>query len=165
MAGRGQGPDDTIESSSTSEVAMRYAKDHKQATRQRIVEAAGRRFKQDGIDGAGVAAVMSDAGLTNGAFYAHLASKEDAAAGGLSTSVVVSPRSATTRSKRQGRASAPRGLTRRTHTSRPTNEADMRPHRICFQRLLTYSSTKKTCRSAPITTTSASTVCTMCHAS
>ena len=56
---------------------MRYDKDHKQATRQRIVEAAGRRFKQDGIDGAGVAAVMSDAGLTNGAFYHHFASKED----------------------------------------------------------------------------------------
>src|SRR5438067_2069825 len=57
--------------------AMRYSKDHKQETRQRIVEAAGRRFKQDGIDGAGLAAVMSDAGLTNGAFYAHFASKED----------------------------------------------------------------------------------------
>ena len=56
---------------------MRYHKDHKQATRQHILEAAGRRFKQDGIDGAGVAAVMSDAGLTNGAFYAHFASKED----------------------------------------------------------------------------------------
>jgi len=56
---------------------MRYSKDHKQATRQRIVEAAGRRFKEDGIDGAGVAAVMSDAGLTNGAFYAHFTSKED----------------------------------------------------------------------------------------
>jgi TetR/AcrR family transcriptional regulator, transcriptional repressor for nem operon len=56
---------------------MRYSKDHKQATRQRILEAAGRRFKQDGIDGAGVATVMSDADLTNGAFYAHFASKED----------------------------------------------------------------------------------------
>jgi AcrR family transcriptional regulator len=56
---------------------MRYSTDHKQATRQRILEVAGRRFKQDGIDGAGVAAVMSDAGLTNGAFYAHFASKED----------------------------------------------------------------------------------------
>ena len=56
---------------------MRYSKDHKQATRERIVEAAGRRFKQDGIDGAGVATVMSDAGLTNGAFYAHFTSKED----------------------------------------------------------------------------------------
>jgi AcrR family transcriptional regulator len=56
---------------------MRYSKDHKQTTRQRILEAAGRRFKQEGIDGAGVAAVMSDAGLTNGAFYAHFTSKED----------------------------------------------------------------------------------------
>jgi TetR/AcrR family transcriptional regulator, transcriptional repressor for nem operon len=56
---------------------MRYSKNHKQVTRQRILEAAGRRFKQGGIDGAGVATVMSDAGLTNGAFYAHFASKED----------------------------------------------------------------------------------------
>jgi TetR/AcrR family transcriptional regulator, transcriptional repressor for nem operon len=56
---------------------MRYTKDHKQETRQRIVEVAGRRFKQDGIEGAGVAAVMSDAGLTNGAFYGHFTSKED----------------------------------------------------------------------------------------
>jgi AcrR family transcriptional regulator len=56
---------------------VRYGKDQKQATRQRIVKAAGRRFKADGIDSAGVAAVMSDAGLTNGAFYGHFTSKED----------------------------------------------------------------------------------------
>ncbi len=56
---------------------MRYSEDHKQATRRRILEVAGRRFKQDGIDGSGVATVMSDAGLTNGAFYAHFESKED----------------------------------------------------------------------------------------
>jgi TetR/AcrR family transcriptional regulator, transcriptional repressor for nem operon len=56
---------------------MRYSKGHKSATRQRILEAAGRRFKHDGIDGSGVATVMSDAGLTNGAFYAHFRSKED----------------------------------------------------------------------------------------
>jgi TetR/AcrR family transcriptional repressor of nem operon len=55
----------------------RYAKEHKQATRQRIVETAGRRFKRDGIDGAGIATLMSDAGLTNGAFYAHFGSKDD----------------------------------------------------------------------------------------
>lgn len=56
---------------------VRYGKEHKQATRRRIVEAAGRRLKRDGIDGSGVAALMADAGLTNGAFYAHFASKED----------------------------------------------------------------------------------------
>jgi TetR/AcrR family transcriptional regulator, transcriptional repressor for nem operon len=56
---------------------VRYGKEHKQATRQRIIEAAGRRLKSDGIDGSGVATLMADAGLTNGAFYAHFASKED----------------------------------------------------------------------------------------
>jgi TetR/AcrR family transcriptional regulator, transcriptional repressor for nem operon len=56
---------------------MRYSRDHKEATRRRILEAAGRRFKQDGIDGSGMATLMADAGLTNGAFYAHFASKED----------------------------------------------------------------------------------------
>jgi len=55
----------------------RYGKEHKQATRRRIVEAAGRRLKRDGIDGSGVATLMADAGLTNGAFYAHFDSKED----------------------------------------------------------------------------------------
>ncbi|WP_211369964.1 TetR/AcrR family transcriptional regulator [Nonomuraea turkmeniaca] len=56
---------------------MRYSKEHKQATRQRIIETAGRRLKKDGIDGSGVATLMADAGLTNGAFYAHFASKEE----------------------------------------------------------------------------------------
>jgi TetR/AcrR family transcriptional regulator, transcriptional repressor for nem operon len=55
----------------------RYSREHKDATRQRILERAGRRFKRDGIDGSGIAALMADAGLTNGAFYAHFASKED----------------------------------------------------------------------------------------
>ncbi|MFE2217383.1 TetR/AcrR family transcriptional regulator [Streptomyces canus] len=56
---------------------VRYGKEHKSETRRRIVETAGRRFKQDGIDGSGVATLMKDAGLTNGAFYAHFASKDD----------------------------------------------------------------------------------------
>ncbi|MFF3335694.1 TetR/AcrR family transcriptional regulator [Streptomyces sp. NPDC002888] len=56
---------------------VRYAKEHKQVTRQRIIETAGHRFKQDGIDGSGISTLMSDAGLTNGAFYAHFASKDD----------------------------------------------------------------------------------------
>ena len=56
---------------------VRYTKEHKQETRQRIIATAGRRLKRDGIDGSGVATLMKDAGLTNGAFYAHFASKED----------------------------------------------------------------------------------------
>jgi AcrR family transcriptional regulator len=59
------------------EVVARYGKEHKEATRQRIIETAGRRFKQDGIDGSGIATLMADAGLTNGAFYAHFTSKDD----------------------------------------------------------------------------------------
>ena len=59
------------------ERVARYGKEHKQATRQRIIETAGRRLKRDGIDGSGVATLMADAGLTNGAFYAHFPSKED----------------------------------------------------------------------------------------
>jgi len=56
---------------------VRYGKQHKQATRQRILETAGRRLKRDGIDGSGIATLMADAGLTNGAFYAHFASKQE----------------------------------------------------------------------------------------
>jgi TetR/AcrR family transcriptional repressor of nem operon len=63
---------------------VRYGKEHKQVTRRRIVEAAGRRLKRDGIDGSGVATLMKDAGLTNGAFYAHFESKEDLVAAAVS---------------------------------------------------------------------------------
>jgi TetR/AcrR family transcriptional regulator, transcriptional repressor for nem operon len=59
------------------ECAVRYGREHKQATRRRIIEKAGPRLKRDGIDGTGVATLMADAGLTNGAFYAHFASKEE----------------------------------------------------------------------------------------
>ena len=55
----------------------RYGKDHKAATRRRILETSGPRLKRDGIDGSGVATLMADAGLTNGAFYAHFTSKDD----------------------------------------------------------------------------------------
>lgn len=63
---------------------VRYGKEHKLATRQRIIETAARRLKRDGIDGSGVATLMADAGLTNGAFYAHFASKEDLVATAVS---------------------------------------------------------------------------------
>lgn len=59
------------------EPVTRYDAEHKQVTRRRIIETAGRRLKQDGIDGSGIAVLMADAGLTNGAFYAHFDSKND----------------------------------------------------------------------------------------
>ncbi len=55
----------------------RYDSGHKEATRQRLIDCAGRRFKEAGFDGAGIAALVGDAGLTNGAFYGHFTSKDD----------------------------------------------------------------------------------------
>ena len=56
---------------------MRYEKGHKDATRQRIIDTASRQFRESGVAAVGIAGIMSGAGLTNGAFYAHFKSKED----------------------------------------------------------------------------------------
>lgn len=56
---------------------MRYDKGHKEASRQRIMQVASERFRSDGIAASGLAGIMSDAGLTNGAFYPHFKSKAD----------------------------------------------------------------------------------------
>jgi TetR/AcrR family transcriptional regulator, transcriptional repressor for nem operon len=56
---------------------MRYGKGHKDASRQRIMDVASERFRSDGIAASGLAAIMSDAGLTNGAFYPHFKSKAE----------------------------------------------------------------------------------------
>jgi TetR/AcrR family transcriptional repressor of nem operon len=55
---------------------MRYAKEHKQAKRQAIVEQAAARFRLDGLAAVGVRQLMTDAGLTHGGFYGHFASRE-----------------------------------------------------------------------------------------
>src|ERR1700677_278600 len=49
-------------------------------TRQRILTAAGNLFREHGVDGVGVDAVMKEAGLTHGGFYLHFPSKEALAA-------------------------------------------------------------------------------------
>jgi AcrR family transcriptional regulator len=56
---------------------MRYEKGHKEATRQHIIDVASAQFREGGIAAIGLAGIMSAAGLTNGAFYAHFESKED----------------------------------------------------------------------------------------
>lgn len=48
----------------------------KEASHERIVEAAARAIRRSGYDGTGVADIMKEAGLTHGAFYAHFASRE-----------------------------------------------------------------------------------------
>jgi AcrR family transcriptional regulator len=54
----------------------RTAPGHKDATHERIVEAAARAIRRSGYGGAGVADIMKDAGLTHGGFYAHFASRD-----------------------------------------------------------------------------------------
>ena len=56
---------------------MRYEKGHKDTTRQRIIDVAAKQFRENGVAAVGLAGIMSDAGLTNGAFYTHFESKED----------------------------------------------------------------------------------------
>ena len=56
---------------------MRYPKDHKQQTNQRILRAAGRLFRKQGYAATGVDAVMKSAHLTAGGFYSHFRSKQD----------------------------------------------------------------------------------------
>src|SRR5271154_1710562 len=56
---------------------MRYDKGHKDTTRQRILEVASRQFREQGVAAVGLAGIMAEAGLTNGAFYAHFDSKEN----------------------------------------------------------------------------------------
>ena len=56
---------------------MRFEKGHKAATRQHIVDVASKCFRRDGISAAGIARIMGEAGLTNGAFYPHFESKEE----------------------------------------------------------------------------------------
>ncbi|MGH2515139.1 MAG: TetR/AcrR family transcriptional regulator [Ktedonobacterales bacterium] len=56
---------------------MPYSKAHKAQTRAKIVEAATHAFREEGIGGVGIPAVMRQAGLTHGGFYAHFESKDD----------------------------------------------------------------------------------------
>jgi len=56
---------------------MRVTREQAAASRERILEAASRLFRERGLDGVGVADLMQSAGMTHGGFYAHFASKED----------------------------------------------------------------------------------------
>lgn len=55
---------------------MPLSKEHKAATRERILSEAAALFRRDGVDGVSVPALMNQAGLTHGGFYAHFGSKD-----------------------------------------------------------------------------------------
>jgi TetR/AcrR family transcriptional repressor of nem operon len=54
----------------------RTAPNRKEATHDRIVEAASRAIRRSGYGGTSVPGIMKDAGLTHGGFYAHFDSRE-----------------------------------------------------------------------------------------
>ncbi len=56
---------------------MRYQPEHKIEIHRKIVKDASRRVRAEGLNGAAVAAVMRDTGLTHGGFYKHFGSKDD----------------------------------------------------------------------------------------
>ncbi|SPB15316.1 TetR family transcriptional regulator [Caballeronia novacaledonica] len=56
---------------------MGHSQAQKVETRQRIVEVAARRLRERGIDGASIADLMKEAGLTVGGFYKHFASRDE----------------------------------------------------------------------------------------
>lgn len=62
---------------------MRYDAEHKQKTRQRVLQEAAKAIREDGPERVAVAAVMAKAGLTHGGFYAHFASKDDLVAAAI----------------------------------------------------------------------------------
>ncbi|PTL84097.1 TetR/AcrR family transcriptional regulator [Vitiosangium sp. GDMCC 1.1324] len=55
---------------------MGHPTEQKQATHERILEAASHLFRRQGFSGASVETVMKAAGLTVGGFYAHFSSKQ-----------------------------------------------------------------------------------------
>jgi TetR/AcrR family transcriptional repressor of nem operon len=56
---------------------MRVSREQFRENREKILEAAGRLFRERGFESVGVADVMKAAGLTHGGFYGHFKSKDD----------------------------------------------------------------------------------------
>jgi AcrR family transcriptional regulator len=56
---------------------MPYSKEHKQQSRQRILQSAAKLFTAKGFDNTPIDEIMADADMTRGAFYAHFSSKSE----------------------------------------------------------------------------------------
>jgi TetR/AcrR family transcriptional repressor of nem operon len=73
---------------------MPYSSEHKSQSRKRILSCALRAFSEGGFEQVTIDKVMTNAGLTRGAFYAHFSSKEnlyaEAIHHGINSSALVS---------------------------------------------------------------------------
>ena len=61
--------------------------ENKQESLDKILDAAARRIREVGLDGAAIVPVMREAGLTHGAFYSHFSSKDDLANAAFSRAI------------------------------------------------------------------------------
>jgi TetR/AcrR family transcriptional regulator, transcriptional repressor for nem operon len=59
---------------------MKVTREQAERNRERVLDVAGRLFRENGFDGIGVDDLMKGAGLTHGGFYANFKSKEELAA-------------------------------------------------------------------------------------
>lgn len=56
---------------------MRYSRQHKEETHNRLLTKAAAEFRRNGMQGTGIAPLMGQLGLTHGGFYAHFDSKNE----------------------------------------------------------------------------------------
>lgn len=94
---------------------MGSSKADKAASHERIVTAAARRLRRDGVAGVSVADLMAEAGLTHGGFYPHFASRDDLVAEAVEAALV--------HGSRRAEAAAPYGPA----ALRPAIEAYLSP--------------------------------------
>lgn len=71
---------------------VRYKEGHGARTREEIVAAASHLMRERGFDAATIGAVMKEAGLTHGGFYAHFPDKTALQAAATEAAFVQSPR-------------------------------------------------------------------------
>jgi TetR/AcrR family transcriptional regulator, transcriptional repressor for nem operon len=55
---------------------MRVSNEEKKKSKTRILQAASRRFREEGIEGTSLSEIMQDAGMTHGGFYKHFEDKD-----------------------------------------------------------------------------------------
>ena len=64
---------------------MGHSRAEKAKTHKRIVSIASKKFREEGLAGVGIAALMKEAGLTVGGFYKHFHSRDDLVAEAVSS--------------------------------------------------------------------------------
>jgi TetR/AcrR family transcriptional repressor of nem operon len=70
---------------------MKVSREQVSEHKTRVLDAAGRLFRENGFDNVSVSEIMKAAGLTHGAFYGHFASKEALVAEAIAHGVTPAP--------------------------------------------------------------------------